>query len=78
MSDDIAKAKELLNQRLAERIEHCRARIEQVLQEENCFIDVAMVISTAGHTAADKHQSQTGELRWLIKSKKSINRLLRP
>jgi hypothetical protein len=48
MSDDIAKAKELLNQKLTERIEHCRARIEQVLQEENCFIDVAMVISQQG------------------------------
>ena len=48
MSDDIAKAKELLNQKMAERIEHCRARIEQVLQEENCFIDVAMVISMQG------------------------------
>ncbi len=48
MSDDITKAKELLNQKLAERIERCRAKIEQVLQEENCFIDVAMVISRHG------------------------------
>jgi hypothetical protein len=45
MKDDIEKAKELLNQKLTERIERCRAKIEQVLQEENCFIDVAMVIS---------------------------------
>jgi hypothetical protein len=48
MDDDISRAKEFLTQRLQERIEHCRARIEQVLQEENCFIDVAMVISTQG------------------------------
>ena len=66
MSEDIAKAKELLNQKLTERIERCRAKIEQVLQEENCFIDVAMVISQPGHNPADKHQAQTGELRWLI------------
>jgi hypothetical protein len=48
MSSEIEKAKELLNQQMTERIERCRIKIEQVLQEENCFIDVAMLISVQG------------------------------
>jgi hypothetical protein len=44
----VADAKKLIENLTKERIERCRARIEQVLQEENCFIDVAMVISGQG------------------------------
>jgi hypothetical protein len=48
MSDEIERAKELLNQKLTERVELCRAKIEQTLQEEGCFIDVSMLISQTG------------------------------
>jgi hypothetical protein len=48
MGDEIKKAKELINQKMTERVERCRTKVEQVLAEENCFIDVAMVISQQG------------------------------
>jgi hypothetical protein len=48
MSNEIEKAKELLNQKLTERIARCQKKIEEILQDEGCFIDVAMVISRQG------------------------------
>lgn len=45
---DVEGAKQVLESERKVRVERCRAKIEQALQEENCFIDVAMVISAQG------------------------------
>lgn len=45
---DVEGAKQVLESERKARVERCRAKIEQALREENCFIDVAMVISAQG------------------------------
>jgi hypothetical protein len=48
MSNEIEQAKQLLAAKTKEQVERCRAKVEQILQEENCFIDVAMVLTQQG------------------------------
>jgi hypothetical protein len=46
---DTAQAKALIEQEKQERVKRCEARINQALQEENCGLDVAVLITARGN-----------------------------
>jgi hypothetical protein len=48
MTDNLDAAKKLIEQEYLNRVERCRAKIEQALKEENCFLDAVMMVSRQG------------------------------
>jgi hypothetical protein len=46
---DTAQAKALIEQEKQDRVKRCEARINQALQEENCGLDVAVLITARGN-----------------------------
>ena len=43
------QAKKLLDDEIQERINRCSGRISEILKEENCALDISMLITTQGN-----------------------------
>jgi ATP-dependent Zn protease len=43
------QAKKLIDNEIQERVSRCSNRISEILQEENCRLDITMLLTTQGN-----------------------------